>query len=833
MSRIMVRGLRKSTTEKDLTEAFAKRGDVTDVKVMKTKAGKSRQFAFVGFRTNEQATDCCNFFNNTFIDSAKVSIEMAKRVGDEDLSSEKKRRAERAKEKAASKVGHGEKQQQQADDATRSKERGNATLSAKSAISQEKADFLEVAKGRSKAHQSQSMPVVRGRSANTEAVSSDDEGDDDDDSGSDEEDVNDFTTNQQTSSKSHEPLSDLDYLRSKTVTLFSSDEEDDDGGDAAHSDSDLDGDSNIDEEGTKSEVAHNAEDDIMDARESEEEGVESDEDVSESESGQGRLFVRNLPYSCTEDELREVFAPFGHIDSIHLPLNSDSGGGRGFGFVQYVLPENAANAKIELDGCSFQGRVIHVLHAKQNNDENSAVILDAHGKPLSEYQTKKELERRANAGRTTGWNASFVRSEVVVESIAQRYGLKESDVLDTSHAGGDMAIRLAVGEAQVIQENRDFFREKGVNIESLESQSSDSKASSRSNTTFLIKNLPKDTNVIDLEAMFAKYGMLVSFLIAPSKTVALADYLEPTHARAAFKGLAYRRFQQMPIYLEWAPKDIIDKKTREKSIKDKSSSKKSDDSGPGATTKGTSESTSTKSDDGELLEEDQEAYQTLFLKNLAFSVTEEALQAHLESLDCGRVRGLRAVNIPVKTKGANTLSVGYGFAEYTTAKDASVAIQRLNNSVLEGHRMEVKMSDKKLSSSSRRKEKTSAPKPSDKTSCKIIIRNIAFQATQNELKSLCSTFGSVKKVRIPKKMDGTHRGFSFVDFTTHREAAAAADALMGAHFYGRRLVIEWAKDDGETLNSLRKRAGADDAAIKYNNLKKQRTEPEAADEELM
>jgi multiple RNA-binding domain-containing protein 1 len=64
----MVRGLRKATQEKDLREAFSSRGEITDVRVMKTKTGVSRRFAFVGFRTEEQAQDCCSYFNGTFID---------------------------------------------------------------------------------------------------------------------------------------------------------------------------------------------------------------------------------------------------------------------------------------------------------------------------------------------------------------------------------------------------------------------------------------------------------------------------------------------------------------------------------------------------------------------------------------------------------------------------------------------------------------------------------------------------------------------------------------------------------------------------------------------
>ena len=45
---------------------------------------------------------------------------------------------------------------------------------------------------------------------------------------------------------------------------------------------------------------------------------------------------------------------------------------------------------------------------------------------------------------------------------------------------------------------------------------------------------------------------------------------------------------------------------------------------------------------------------------------------------------------------------------------------------------------------------------------KLLVKNLAFQATKNELKELFGEYGSLKKIRVPKKMDGQHRGFAFV-----------------------------------------------------------------------
>ena len=74
-----------------------------------------------------------------------------------------------------------------------------------------------------------------------------------------------------------------------------------------------------------------------------------------------------------------------------------------------------------------------------------------------------------------------------------------------------------------------------------------------------------------------------------------------------------------------------------------------------------------------------------------------------------------------------------------------------------------------------------------------MIRNIAFQAEKKDIKELFQEYGSLRRVRLPKKMDGSHRGFAFVEYDTAEEAALAKEVLGSAHLYGRKLVIEYEK----------------------------------------
>ena len=78
-----------------------------------------------------------------------------------------------------------------------------------------------------------------------------------------------------------------------------------------------------------------------------------------------------------------------------------------------------------------------------------------------------------------------------------------------------------------------------------------------------------------------------------------------------------------------------------------------------------------------------------------------------------------------------------------------------------------------------------------------MVRNVPFQANRKELLTLFGSFGQLKKVRLPKKFDGNHRGFAFVDYVSSKEAAEAMKALSRTHLYGRHLVIEWAEDAEE------------------------------------
>ena len=77
-----------------------------------------------------------------------------------------------------------------------------------------------------------------------------------------------------------------------------------------------------------------------------------------------KIYVGNLPWSTTEADLRDLFAPFGDVVSAAVITDRETGRSRGFGFVELDGPD-ADKAIAELDGRDFGGRPLRVNEAQQ------------------------------------------------------------------------------------------------------------------------------------------------------------------------------------------------------------------------------------------------------------------------------------------------------------------------------------------------------------------------------------------------------------------------------------------------------------------------------------
>ena len=84
-----------------------------------------------------------------------------------------------------------------------------------------------------------------------------------------------------------------------------------------------------------------------------------------------KIYIGNLPFSSTEDQIKELFEPFGAVNSVHLINDRHTGRSRGFGFVEIINEEKAATAIETLNGSEFNGRILMVNKAKPRGDSGS------------------------------------------------------------------------------------------------------------------------------------------------------------------------------------------------------------------------------------------------------------------------------------------------------------------------------------------------------------------------------------------------------------------------------------------------------------------------------
>lgn len=430
--------------------------------------------------------------------------------------------------------------------------------------------------------------------------------------------------------------------------------------------------------------------------------------------------------------------------------------------VRYEEPE-AAVAAFQTDGTIFQGRIVHILPAAVKRDNT----LDEFA--ISKLPLKKQqlLKKKAEAASSTfNWNSLFMSQDAVNTAVAERLGVSKHELLDPTDASA--AVKQAVAETNVIGEAKAYFATHGVNIDAFKSQQ-------RGDTSILVKNI-KNATIEELRTLFEEHGPVLRVLMPPSGTIAIVQFAQPAHCKAAFARKAYSRFKESVLFLEKAPKGLFVENAAPPS--------------EGRPTGVLKPSITDLLERGD--EDDQPETASLFVRNLNFSTTTEGLTAAFKSLD-------GFVNARVKTrtdakKPGQVLSMGFGFCAFKTKEQAQAAQKVMDGRVLDGHKLVVKASHKGLDAAEERKREDLAKKAAAQRT-KIVIKNLPFEASKKDVQTLFSTYGKLVSLRIPKKFNHSSRGFAFAEFATSKEALNAITALKDTHLLGRRLVLDFAEAD--------------------------------------
>ena len=275
-----------------------------------------------------------------------------------------------------------------------------------------------------------------------------------------------------------------------------------------------------------------------------------------------------------------------------------------------------------------------------------------------------------------------------------------------------MAVRLAVAETTIINETKEYLVEQGVCLDAF------TKRKNRSNTVILVKNISSSTEESDLLTMFSKFGEVGRVVLPPARTIALVEMPIQNEAKVAFKKLAYSKFKNLPLFLEWAPIGTFTKEynaeevkqTRENQIK---------------------EQVHIPSTPAEEIEDpDAMPVATVFVKNLNFETSDHGLKHAFEGL--GGLRSARVVR-KIDPKSGAKISMGFGFLEFLTKEDAMKCIKSMQGYKLDGHELSLKFSNSTAKANARKKEEDEDVKI---TGTKLVVRNIPFEATKKDLKQL-------------------------------------------------------------------------------------------------
>ncbi|KJH46105.1 hypothetical protein DICVIV_07837 [Dictyocaulus viviparus] len=562
--------------------------------------------------------------------------------------------------------------------------------------------------------------------------------------------------------------------------------------------------------------------DTLDNRETEEARIR--EELLET----GRIFVRNLPFTTKEEDLHFLFKKFGEIAEI-------------------------------------QGRMMHILPGSEKREETVEENLTNFAK--TSYKKMKFAKLKANAGKVHSWNSLFLGSNAVADTLAERLGIEKGELLNSETGESNMVIIAKNLPANIqVEELRRMFGKYGEVEKVLmppgkcfitfmkkmlccwDSCSYDNGFYFRQVVEYLKNGFLFRTIVITLLICRCRFSGIPIPEHGISAIIAMTNSVD---AKKAFQALAYSRLRTHPLYLEWAPGDVFttpveskldvpcacdsqesiaqeekkknkrdmtyeEKKAVRKKKKyeviggeiekmegDVSNYAKTSSVEDKKTSEECSETLSTLDSNLNNIEDDIiEPGSTVFIKNLSFETTDESLAKLFR-----KKYRLKSAQISKKlnpTDPEKSLSMGFGFVQFYTKAEAQRAIKEMQGELLDGHCLELKISNRELYDKDALKRKSVVTTEQNKCT-KLLVRNIPFQANLKELESLFSSFGEVKSIRIPKKVGSRdqHRGFGFVDFISIGEAKRAFESLVhSTHLYGRRLVLEWAKPD-DSVQELR------------------------------
>ena len=350
---------------------------ITDIYIPKTasaakqshkNAKATRLLAFVGFSTPESAAQVVSHFNNSFFDTTKIKVELAR-----SKTAASSADAPRSWSKWSEGSSAYEKRTGETPDTS------VVTTTAKGAAKNaKKEEFVAAMTSRKdgKFWSNDDGAAPAEPTAAPEIIGDSDSEDEDEPAvpkpaAEDEDSENNEADPLQNAKSANAAMSDLDFFKSKVVQKADLEAE----GEETPADT-------AETETTVQEPAPKPTEEPAPAA------------STATATSTIRLFVRNLPFTATETELSEFLSSIAVPTLTHIPLD-DKNNKKGFAYATFNTPSDAAMVQQQLDGGVFQGRLVHLLFAKEHAAvETPESATDKVSASKLTYKQKMERERK-------------------------------------------------------------------------------------------------------------------------------------------------------------------------------------------------------------------------------------------------------------------------------------------------------------------------------------------------------------------------------------------------------------------------------------------------------
>ncbi|GFS08779.1 RNA-binding protein 28 [Elysia marginata] len=475
--------------------------------------------------------------------------------------------------------------------------------------------------------------------------------------------------------------------------------------------------------------------------------AESDEKHGKSKT----LFVRNLPYTTTNESLEKVFSDAGPLKSCFVVKDKDTGKCRGFGYVKFTLLEDAEKALTSVK--KVDGRNVHAV-----------------------YANKKEKKKRfGQPNKKTEGESVPVSKSNKPSSPAGEETSDFSDEGQPDHAEKKTKLEVARSENMSLQTKRKKKKKVATETPVKGQRQAPNPLNEGKRARVIVRNLAFKCTKEELQKTFEKCGNVVDIHIPTKGTgtrlgFGFVQFENKAQAGMAVAQLTGTSVAGRPVAVDWAlPKNMYESRMPVKP----------------------SQTSTSDQDDEEIGEE------------------EEGMDVD-EKDEPQEMLGKQKAIVSTKLNGQITKSnINRKVTERDEDKDTDDSDEEkgsesdeleTSNEEDEDENSDEDSNDSGIDGDKTFKQKPSLPqRQSDVGEGRtIFIRNLPFAANEEEIEECLSEFGEVKYARIVKdRNSGMSKGSAFVQFVSKVGAstsveAAANEADGGISLQGRSLIISLA-----------------------------------------